>query len=858
MSHTPVVGLRQWIWRAFSQSALIPLLLVETLLIIIYLFTNNSIRDSQIEYLRGNALTTLQSSAQVETRVIDEQLGHIDSLTELYRNLVIQALRKPAESHHNNLALSQDGVRYSPIDEGGAAIFYSNITPAARQDLDKVARLSSLDPIMKEFKEHNSLVAALYFNSWDSLNHIYPWFLTPEQYPHNMVIPNYNFYYLADAAHNPSEKVVWTDVYLDPAGQGWMMSSVAPVYSNRFLEGVVGIDITVTGILEHIRGLDVPWNGFAVLVSNDLKIMALPEAGEKIFGLNELTSHQYKDTVRSELFKPIDFDLNQRKDTRELAAQIIKRATGVERVTLNGEAHLIAWSNIPETNWHLLTVATEANVFSQTNMLANRYKNIGLLLIAGLIVFYAIFFSFMWHRAQKLSLTLRKPIAGIAQMMAQIGLGNWSPEKVNSNIRELQEMANHTAHIGEQLAESESNRLAIQRRLELVLESVTESIWERDYRGNTIKLRGRMSQRFGLSGEIINEDEFYARIHPDDLKNVKAKHQSALHSHESSYASEYRFADAKGQYHWILSRGRVLERNPATGKTLLLAGTHMDINQLKQVEEELRQAIIDATAASNAKSRFISSMSHELRTPLNAIQGFTQLLQLQNPDINTSGSDCINEILAACRHLSQLVGDLLDLSSIQIEKAQLEMQTIDIREVMTECTNMMGPEILNNKLQLHLSMPPEAIWVQADARRLRQILLNLLSNSIKYNKPNGSITLGYSLTATTVKLEVQDTGIGIAPELQHAAFTPFERLGWENSTIQGTGVGLTLCQELAIMMQGKMGFSSQLNIGSTFWLELPSVSFQGLLIKPVDADELYQQLTPLLNEPHNPGTRNHA
>src|SRR5690606_18261079 len=136
------------------------------------------------------------------------------------------------------LALNAAGVRYSPRDEGGAAAFYSGSTPPARQDLDKVARLRGLDPLMMELKARVPLIASLYFNSWDSYNHIYPWFSTPDQYPNDMVIPDYNFYYLADAEHNPGRGVVWTDVYLDPAGHGWMMSAIAPVYRGDFLEGV--------------------------------------------------------------------------------------------------------------------------------------------------------------------------------------------------------------------------------------------------------------------------------------------------------------------------------------------------------------------------------------------------------------------------------------------------------------------------------------------------------------------------------------------------------------------------------------------------------------------------------------------
>ena len=240
--------------------------------------------------------------------------------------------------------MTPSGVRYSPRDDGGAASFYSNVTPLDKQDLDKVARLATLDPLMRETVRQNPLVASIYFNSWDSYNRIFPWFDTPSQYPHDMVIPDYNFYYLADAKHNPERKVAWTDVYLDPAGQGWMLSAVAPVLRGDFLEGVVGLDITVGKLLEHIQSLDVPWNGYCVIVSKQMNIMALPPAGEDDFGLDELTTHSYDEAISSELFKPEDFNLGKRADTEDLAKAIAQQDKGVLSVRLNGRPHLVAWA----------------------------------------------------------------------------------------------------------------------------------------------------------------------------------------------------------------------------------------------------------------------------------------------------------------------------------------------------------------------------------------------------------------------------------------------------------------------------------------------------------------------------------
>lgn len=816
----PAVSLRRWIWKSFSQSALIPLLLIETLLVAAYFFTNNSIRSAQIEYLRNNALSALESSAQIEARVIDEQLSHIRNLTELYRNQTAQALLTPALLSAQPLSLNSEGVRYSPNDNGGAAVFYSNITSVAQQDLEKVARLAKLDSLMKSIHENNSLIAALYFNSWDSLNHIYPWFLTPEQYPPNMNIPEYNFYYLADSRHNPERTTVWTDVYLDPAGQGWMMSAVAPVYRGDFLEGVVGIDMTVEGILEQIRTANVPWNGFAMLVSEQLNIMAIPEAGEQSFSLDELTQHSYAEAIRSEQFKPKDFDLRLRADTRALSEKVQTSAHGVEQVNLGGEPHLVAWASIPATDWHLLTIAAEKEVFKKTNHLAHHYARIGIFLIGGLILFYILFFSVMWQRVRQLGQTLLQPINAISQMMEQIGRGHLRSNTVSTAIIELQEMAAHTFEIGERLATSEDQRRNIQQRLELVLDSVTESLWEHDFREQHLTLRGRFCHRFGLSSESIHTQEFFARVHPEDLPLLRKRLHDLLTSNIALFGSEYRFADADGNYCWILSRGKVIERD-AQGLPVVLAGTHVDITQLKQAEEDLRHAMIDARAASDAKSRFISSMSHELRTPLNAIKGFAQLLQLANPPLPQLATGHLAEILTASEHLSQLVNDILDLSNIQAAPAIADWQTLDVTHLVRECSNMISTELATHNLSLELSLPEQPLILRTDGRRLRQIVLNLLSNAIKYNHPQGRITLHLEQHNDRVRIAVEDTGIGIEYEKQARLFIPFERLGQENSAIPGTGIGLPLCRELAFILRGEIGFNSHPGKGSCFWVLLP-------------------------------------
>jgi len=819
------IGLRQWIWRAFVRSALIPLVLVETALIAIYLLTNNAIRDAQVEHLRETALNDLQAAVSLESRLISEQLSQVSSLTQLYRNLTAQALQSEAPQQTPNLALSDDGVRYSPSDDGGAAVFYSNATAPERHDLQKIARLRQLEPLMKEIEARNPLVASLYFNSWDSFNHIYPWFFTLDQYPADMDIPKYNFYYLADAKHNPSRGVVWTDVYLDPAGHGWMMSATAPVYRGDFLEGVVGIDITVSGILEQIGQVQVPWGGYAMLVSDDLSIMALPEPGEADFGLAELTEHSYLDAIRREVFKPEDFQLDRRPETAELAAAISGASSGVQQVMLGGRPQLVAWTTVAQTGWHLLAVVDEAAVFRQTNALASRYQQIGYLLIAGLVLFYIGFFALMWLRARQLSGALLTPIAGISRMLGEIGVGRWQPQPAESQIRELDEMCRHTQDIGSRLAYSESERWEAQRRLELVLESATESLWEYDMPNHRLRIRGGMGTRFGLPSGQLSDSEFRRRIHPDDLPQALAQIERVSRGLQQRYEAEYRFADTQGHYHWLLSRGRVLEHDPDTGVAKILAGTHVDIDALKRVEEELRAATLQAQAASEAKGRLLSGISHELRTPLNAILGFAQLMRMDCDDESQSeAAEYLDEILLASRHLNQLLGEILEWSSLQNEPAQLELQAVDVCKLMRECAELVSLEVQQRGLHLQLQLPDEPLQVLAEPRRLRQVLLNLLSNAMKYNVPDGHISLRTETSPGHVRLLVEDTGLGIEPAQQAQVFEPFQRLGRENSMIQGTGIGLSLCLEFARLMNGQLGLHSEPGVGSRFWIELPRLA----------------------------------
>jgi CheY-like chemotaxis protein/nitrogen-specific signal transduction histidine kinase len=240
-----------------------------------------------------------------------------------------------------------------------------------------------------------------------------------------------------------------------------------------------------------------------------------------------------------------------------------------------------------------------------------------------------------------------------------------------------------------------------------------------------------------------------------------------------------------------------------------------------RIEKALREAKEEADRANHAKSDFLSRMSHELRTPLNSILGFGQLLDRQSPTERQRPR--IRYILSAGRHLLNLINEVLDISRIEAGNLQLSLEPVCVEEAIGEALDLMRPLAAERSIGVapFSSLDP-ATYVLADRQRLKQVLLNLLSNAVKYTSRRGSVTVSFTDSGKgSTRILVRDTGAGIPVEKLARLFTPFDRLGAEQSTVEGTGLGLALCQRLVQAMQGSIGVNSTLGNGSTFWLELP-------------------------------------
>ncbi len=237
--------------------------------------------------------------------------------------------------------------------------------------------------------------------------------------------------------------------------------------------------------------------------------------------------------------------------------------------------------------------------------------------------------------------------------------------------------------------------------------------------------------------------------------------------------------------------------------------------------EDLNQARIEAEQANRAKSEFLSRMSHELRTPMNAILGFGQILELDTQGFNTNQSDCVKEILGAGHHLLQLINEILDLAQVESGNLAVAINDVSIDEILQQTLGLIKPLAGERNLTINDQISGKGYIVQADAVRLKQVLLNLLSNAVKYNRDNGHINLNCELTnKQQLRIGITDNGLGLSKENRAKLFTPFERLEKQNN-IEGSGIGLVISKHLMELMGGIIGVESAVNKGSTFWIEIP-------------------------------------
>lgn len=777
--------------------------------------------------------------------------------------------------------------------------------------------LSHMDPLLKTVIQENPEAVACFITFEKATTRYYPNFpsiirnLSEEAYE----IRDSAWYTAVKPKNNPGHRTIWSEVYQDPAGRGLMTTAVTPVYTaaKEFI-GATGVDVTLTNITDKIlvsTETDHPMRTkdmFSFIIDTTGRIVAFPREYLALFGFEKMTKQ--KNIGYNALFN-LRLTDSESPSVRQLWTESLSSDIPQQkRVIVNDQQLLISSYTMPSTGWRLGIAVPESNLLnsiqetrsamkSMVNTMIFKFGFFALIVMVVSIVGFTIL-SFRYFispldtlikaaisvkggdLSQQVRIKREDEIGILAQtfnsMVAELEKLNIK-EKEHSNQLQ-QKVKERTLELEEKSLQQEKTldrlQLEIRERKEIELQLIKSEEKYRDIFNNSVQGIFQSSQ----DNQVLNANPSMARLLgydsiQDFLSSIKNLSQQVyvqpeqreifidlLQKNDFVSGFETQLKRKDGSQVWVSICGRGIKDKK--GNLLYIQGSFEDISERKHAQEIFKQAKEMAEDASLAKSEFLTIMSHEIRTPLNAIIGMTRLTL--TTDLNDTQKEYLDAVLISSDHLLALLNSILDFSKIEAGKFVLENKAFDINSLLNDMMVMFSYQAKKKKLDLKYAMRGIPRYVKGDSHRLRQILVNLVGNAIKFTS-QGSITIDVAVydedhditgpNDVTLLFSIKDTGIGIPEDKLTVVFNDFTQLNGSNTMESGgTGLGLTITRQLIHLMEGDIWVESREEEGSVFYFK---IRLTHALAEEIDAvskelqalpapDKMYTPLTILLAE----------
>lgn len=385
----------------------------------------------------------------------------------------------------------------------------------------------------------------------------------------------------------------------------------------------------------------------------------------------------------------------------------------------------------------------------------------------------------------------------------------------------------HVLETERKLSSAETELRETEERFRLAIDATSDGIFDKDYVTGKTYCSPRYYTMLGYRPEEFAgvDDVWETLLHPDDREKARLAIHEHIERKRAGYEVEFRMKRKDGSWQWILGRGKIIKRRN-DGSPLRMVGTHLDITERKQFERELITAKEQAEVANRAKSNFLANMSHELRTPMNGIIGFTNVLA--SMELGETPMEYLEIIKNSSKHLLGIISDILDFSKLEAGKLRLAKAPFDVTCIVCRTVKILSAQMAPAKgLDITCNISENLNYeVFGDQMRVRQILMNLLTNAIKFTE-KGKVSVDVSEVErkgnrVIIAMTVSDTGIGIPEDKFDEIFDRFYQLDDSSTRLYGgTGLGLAIVKNLVEMMNGVIRVKSSTGCGSSFTVELP-------------------------------------